>query len=141
MAIYFVLASGIEYNHAMTLASGFDGVKYVSDLHESELKAELDKEAKATDKKSKLDREKVLLGCSIDEAVSTSLLKIKAKAIALRHSPVKDESAKMERKLREMRHVVFDVEEYLIALIHDLNVQEWSFGTLFEDIKLKISER
>lgn len=42
--------------------------------------------------------------CSIDEAVNTSLLKIKAKAIALRHSPAQDKSTKMEMKLREMRH-------------------------------------
>lgn len=135
-----VLGIAINYNTALTLANNFDADKYVRDKQNQEAATIAHKELKEAEKKAKLDREVAAIGASIDYAIDSALLKAKTAAIASKRSTDIEKLQNAELTLRKMRHISFDVDDYLNDYIHKDKKALWPFGELYADLKDKLGE-
>ncbi|MBB1390160.1 hypothetical protein H5185_12125 [Shewanella sp. SG44-6] len=132
------LANGVDYNTALIIANTFNAEKYVSDEQNKEAAAIALRESKAAEKKTKIDKEIEAIGCSINDAINSALLKAKTAAICLKRSPDIDKLKNAELNIRKMRHISFDVDDYLNDYIHVGKRDIWPFGDLYAELKTKL---
>jgi hypothetical protein len=133
------LANNLDHEQACSIAIEFSGSQYVEEQQKAESERLNIAETQDAQRRERMAREVTALGCSIEDAIAVALLKAKTKVLSLRRSEDKELILCAEKNLRNMRRASFDVDDYLVAIIHSNVSSEWPCGDLFTDIKEKIA--